>query len=390
MTDKPTIRCSALDQLLQCPGSRTLIETLGASSESGEAAHEGNWCHYEAARRLIAEHGAIGPEGGLPEPELPEGWAPTPWSHWLVDYYLNIVASWTDYDQALIVEDQLVAEFERFILSGHMDLFAITPDGKKAVAFDLKTGNIAVPPAEENNQVLGYVTLLLMLYPDLDEITFLIVQPRNNPDMGEQRVTHVVVSREDMLATREYLESQINDALDNPMTVNSGPRQCLYCPVKLQCPAIKEDIRMAKVTLTAEHMASLKEHPDPEEFVEIETSRKVLEPVFDENKKMLKWYLESTGEIALDDGRRCVLVERNGTRSITDNEAAAAALQDLPDPIYYRCFKFKPSEIEKALAEALGLPKTSKKGQSAESEYRERLGDITQQPKIKMVKLMEA
>ena len=383
-----SIRCSQLNQLLKCPGSLTLIERV-AEEESGATAWEGNWCHHDAAKKLIEEHGAFGPEGGLPEPEIPGDWQPNEWSHWLVRYYLEVILEWTDYDQAFLVEQELIEDFERFRLTGHVDLFAINPDATEATGFDLKTGNIPVTAAELNNQVLGYIVLMRATYPTLRKITFCLVQPRNNPDDGNERVTEITVEGDDLDATRAYLEERINAALDHPNKLVSGIAQCRYCPAVLQCPAIKEDIRMAEVEMTKEQLEAMGAHPSAEDLARFERAKKLLSPVFDKAHDLFKEQLNDLGELRLEDGSRFFIKERAGRRTIKDNAVARAALSDLPDELYDQCVSFKPSDIERALAQHLEIPQNSKKDHDAKDEYAERLGGVTAQPKQKILNYEE-
>jgi hypothetical protein len=97
--------------------------------------------------------------------------------------------------------------------------------------------------------------------------------------------------------------------------------------------------------------------------------------------------VKEMGGAELADGTKLVLVERPGRRTITDNAAATQRLNDLPANLFHRCYAYRPGEIESALAEFEQVPKTSKKGKSGQSLYKDRLADITEQATVEILKV---
>jgi hypothetical protein len=60
---------------------------------------------------------------------------------------------------------------------GHLDLFALFPDGR-AKLIDWKFGYVPVVPAEKNRQGLGYGAAMFQLFPSAKSIEVIFVQPR--------------------------------------------------------------------------------------------------------------------------------------------------------------------------------------------------------------------
>ncbi|WP_043588112.1 DUF2800 domain-containing protein [Geminisphaera colitermitum] len=382
---RPRFRASSVPQLLACPAAAILGAIVKPSPDSA-ASLLGTWCHWRAARTLADEHGATAPSDGLPEPQMPDGWTPSGFENWMVDYYLGTVLTSTDADMAIEVEAEIVADFDRFDLTGHIDAFGITADATEAVGFDLKTGSELVDEAEQNAQVLSYIVLLYRAYPTLRRITFAIVQPRNNPDEGMERVTWATVEGPQLDGVTSYLERELNHVLKNPRQLNSdGWKQCRYCPAAgKKCPAIDQEIKM-KLQLTDEHIAAIAAEPTLEHMLDLEMARKKLVPILERAHDALKTRVRAEGE-SIAAGHRIFIETRNSGREITDQAKAAEILSDLSDDLYHRCHKHIPGEIERVLAEAETV-RTGKKvpidskdptKTSGKKLYRDRLGHLTE------------
>ena len=135
---------------------------------------EGVYLHWLTHDRMKTELGAVGELG--PKPPATPGIA---FSHWISDFYFSVVketvpADWSiEVEAALAYEMPLAREImvpvvERgqlrmepcnsFTLSGHIDCLAMSPDGTRAIGFDLKTGYDPVDIAEYNWQILGAIS----------------------------------------------------------------------------------------------------------------------------------------------------------------------------------------------------------------------------------------
>ncbi len=239
---KPVVRCSGLDQLLSCPGSATLIRELGCKRGDDTDSWEGSYCHYEAAMRLVGNYGAIPPERGLERPNIPADYQPAPHALRVVDYYVRSVLDSSGGNWAMEVEGELLAEFPAYWLSGHVDFLAINSDATELFFADLKTGIIPVDAAEQNEQILGYSTLLKLAWPSLKKITGRVVQPRLSELTGP-RETEVILEGDQLEGIAAFLDGRINQALLNPMELSTGSHQCRWCSASLRCPAISAEIK---------------------------------------------------------------------------------------------------------------------------------------------------
>lgn len=398
---RPRIRCSSLQQLLACPASLRLRAFVGDSKDSA-ASLLGSWCHYEGARRLVENHGAVAEDGALVAPAMPTGWEPPRFASWMVDFWLQTVLTYCDVDMALEVEAELSHSFAGFDLTGHVDCvgFKIGANGEpeEAVGLDLKTGTEIVDEAEQNAQVLGYMVLLRLCYPTLRKVTFAICQPRNNPDEGQERNTWATLEGEALDRAVSYLEREINASLAAPDQLNSdGWKQCRYCPAADQCPAIAADLEDMKMTLTPEHLANISTEPSVKRLLEIELARKKLTPIFERAKDALKERVRAEGGTIIEDGVRIYIEERNSGRKITDNAKATELLSDLPDERFHRTYEFKPAAIEAVLAEhesertGAKVPVDSKaRGKvSGKSLFNDRLGAVTEQTTAEWLRIAE-
>ena len=351
----PTIRCSSLPHLLACNGSRTVIARIKEVETAREVAWEGTWGHYRIATRLVDEQAAEGPDGGI-HLTIPDTYKPSPFARWMADFCYNTVVESVDTSWGLMVEQEFLAEFSRFNLTGHPDCIAVkveNVDGKpcvvEAIGWDFKFGAIAVDPAAENEQVMGYVVLMADAWPHLRKVTFRIVQPRNDE---EERVSEVVVDGELNLAhAYDYLNVSVCRALERTDDLNTG-KQCRYCPAALQCPALKAEIEeLMNMKLTKEQIEAIEPEPPMATLVQLYDSRRLLAPVFDAADTAFKARVaDAGGVVALPDGRTATITTLGGKRRITDVAMGLVILGELPDALRLTCIELPPPRIEEALA----------------------------------------
>ena len=397
---KPSIRCSSLDSLLSCPGSRTLIAALGCVREDASDSWEGQWCHHEAATRLVNLHDAIPPEAGLPKPDIPEGYIPAGHARWVVDYYLNRVLEDAGGEMAVEVEAELSWEFDGFFLTGHCDFYAVNSDCTELLFDDLKAGINLVDAAEMNWQVMGYAALFKLQWPSLKKIRGRIIQPRLSEDVGP-RETELVLEGEQLERAAEFLESSIKQALDNPMLLQTGIKACRWCDAALRCPALAAERDLMKMTITKEKIEEIKLAQDDQALAAWCVAGKLLGPKFDAAKDLLKERLAGGKEIVIDDGEaagtRLFLAEKPGVRNVTDKTEAWHRMaghwqQDensnlefvpglLEEGEALECVTIRIGELEKVVAAKFSLPLDSKKNECGKSKTAELLeGLVERQP----------
>jgi hypothetical protein len=397
---KPIIRCSSLDQLISCPASRTIAAKLGELLDIDDSASwEGQWCHFRSATRFVEKHGAMPPEGGLPPPRIPKDYKPDSFAEWIVDYYHRAVMEETPGDWAMEVEAEMMYEFERFWLSGHVDVNAVAPDTSALQFDDLKSGSNIVDPAECNWQVLGYAGLFKRAYAEkLRRIRGRIVQPRVREGEGK-RVSSVIIDDRgiwndegELVADATIdsflplLERRINEALANPMMLNSGVKQCRWCPAgeTLQCPCLEAERDAMKMELTKEALDAISANTNPETLVRWALSKKLLGPKLDKAWELLKAHLEKSGGELTIEGAKAFLRDWKGQRFLSEEgkEKVWEALASEVDPkLAYGCMDLSIPALEKAYAKHLDLPIESKAKDkdSGEKQVQNRFGALIQQ-----------
>lgn len=390
----PSFRCSELDRVLTCHISRLFAMKIGDRFDKKDdgARTEGNWCHHEAARILVDEESASVGDGGIEPPALGE-WKPNHFSQWVVDYFLSVVRNETA-GMALIVEDELEADFREFKLTGHADVLAFSADGKEAIGFDLKAGAIPVDEAQENNQMLGYIVLTYLCYPGVESVRWLIVQPKNNPDDSFERVTEVIISgKSELEQMASYLDKSLTRVLMNPLFINSddnGGRQCKYCPAAIKCPAIRKDINEMKTVLTTEAINDIEGDISIGELIFFEDARKKFDgPLKMANDELKRRLREHGMPFELEDGRVAEVTSRNGRRTwkphCKPQALAKVDSEGLPPELRCEVLDVKIGELEKAIAKHRGLPITSKKSECAKDAVAGEYGDLYDQSTVEMV-----
>lgn len=338
---------------------------------------EGTALHWLAHAKLRQDMGAFGDIG--PSPTIPKSIS---FSAWIADYYIGFIREMVPADWSLECELPLSYEFERFILSGHVDDCAMSPDGTEAIIFDLKTGRDPVDPADNNEQLFGYACLLMRAYPDLRKITAYIVQPLNDEDEGYKRISDPMILEGDMLARAiPVLESRVNAALDNAMEVDDGPKQCLWCPAAMQCPAVITRRELMKLKLTDEALAAIKSTPDDAVLGSWVVSQRILNRPMDDAKELAVERIATQGSITSAEG--VVITSKSGPGSYKyprPAEFLAALRRHLPtDEEVALAISFSISKARDAIAAKRGIPKTSKVGESGDSIVASELKPLTEQ-----------
>ncbi len=383
---KPTVRCSSLDQLFFCHGSRTLQALV--RPRFGTESHEGTYSHWRVAKELIDHLGATEPDGGVTSGTLPVGYKLSKQSEWLLAYFLAHVTETIPNSWALMVELPLAYEFARFILSGHLDVFAINTEGTEAIGLDWKTGYRIVDPAESNNQVLGYLGLMKRAYPMLRKITFQIVQPRANEEAGEQRVSTVTHEGEQLDRDLAYLEAKVNEALEDPMTVNSGITQCAWCAAAgPQCPAWWGDFLSMQATLTPELLARIKAEPDDEMLGEMIVRARTLRRPIEDAEELIRERLDAVGRINAMGVSITQEIRGGKWKVVAPVEMLDAVRAILPDAEFAEVVSYSTDRLKDSCAKVLGCPKSGKQAVTAEKVFIEKFAPHMQQGQSRILKI---
>ena len=380
---KPTLRCSEADRVLRCNGSLRLTRLVDAR-ESGPEAVMGQGVHFLAHDKMRRELGAVGNIG-----ERPADMKAALNSAWIADFYVRQIKETVPADWSIEMEADLDHEFEQFILTGHPDDIAMNLEATEAMIFDLKAGYLNVDVAEINSQLLCYLCLILKAYPTLKKATLFLIQPRVDEDEGFERVSSVVV--DDIPQAVRYLEAQINAAIANDMELNTGPKQCLYCPAKLQCKAVIELRAAMKTTLTKEDLERVKREPQDSVLADWYLDGKVLSGAIDDATKLAKERIKATGSIESSDGTRLGVKVEGGAYSYPSMDAYFEAHKlVLPDESSIpRCWKPSKTATIEEIARVRGVKKTGKDSVTATSIYDGHFRSyVVQGERVKIVELV--
>lgn len=382
---RPVIRCSNIDRLLSCPGSRTLDAKLAELDDfSGEAAGDsmtwrGNWCHWASAKRLIEQHGAIAPDG-LATPKIPSGWHPSPWDERFVDWYVAQVVEHTPSDHALFVEHRFTHAFLTFDLTGQLDCYSLSPDGTEFGINDAKTGVVQVDEAENNWQLAGYCTLLKLAHPKLQRGHVRILQHDADTQFSEMEIT------DNLDALVNFMEKKVLDALIAWRELETGYKQCRLCQNIQFCPALNKEISEMKMILSEQEVSDLQVTSDLKSLAALAARGRAIAGPIDRLIEALRSRIEVEGPVVLDDGTRIELVEEPGFRVVTAPKVAHALVADkLGEDEAWGTLSMSVKKVEDGLV-ASGMKRTSKKEESATSWIGQTLGHLIHRPTIKKLK----
>ncbi len=376
---KPVFRASKMPRILGCSGSVTL-EAIVAPKESDDG-HEGVAIHHRIASRLISEDGAQPPGDSLPPAEVPAGYAIPKPSVWMVDFCLRHVRETIPATWSLLVECEVEHEFSTWHLTGHIDVLGISPDGKRAVGMDYKTGTKPVEVAEMNEQVLGYLCAVRLEFPSLEEIEFHVIQPRASEEEGFQRVSRVILKGPQIDAAVQSLDERVNDAIANPMRLNTGLVQCAHCDPAEQCFALIELRKSMQLLMTAEMLSSIKTETPDEILGDIAVASKLLDKPFETAKEELKERLAARGTIQASDGTRITAKTTGGAYKVTEPAQFYRALRTLiaNEDRRAEALSFPLGRITEAVAEEMNLPLSGKAAVTAQTVVDAQLKPFTVQ-----------
>lgn len=361
-------RSSSRDREIACPAS--IVMTPLVAPPKRDDGDEGSYLHWEIADRAIRELGAIPPEGGLPPPNVPQGYKLPANSLWIADWCIRHLQEMVPTDWSLMVEVEMEHAYPRWDDKGHADIVAISPDGKRAKGFDWKTGRDPVDPADENWQVFDYQCLISLEWPSIDGIEFQVVQPRLSEEAGE-RVSISVLEGDRLKAAPGVLDAHMCRSLDNLDEINSGRKQCRWCNVKLQCPAKIAERDFMKMKLTKEALAAIKAVPDDAVLGEWVVVARSLRQAMDDASELLHERLDATGVVVAADGTTITRKVQRGSYTVERPQEFLASFRQLvpADAHLAQCFDPSMTRIKDVLAEVMDIPKGGKSAVTAESVF---------------------
>ncbi len=374
---KPTFRSSELDRVLSCNGSITLVPLV--NQREGDEGYEGTMIHWMIADRAIRELGALGPEGGLPAPEVPKGYVLPKSSLWMVDWAIRHIQETIPADWCLMVEVEMVHVFNRWVNMGHADIVATSPDGKKAKGKDWKTGRDPVDPADNNEQVGSYAGLIHCEWPSVEEVEFEICQPRISDDdeNGFERVSKVVIT--DMPLLVSTMDRRVCGALNNAMHLKTG-KQCKYC-IGCSCPAIQAEQKLMELTLTPEILATIKRTPDDAQLADFVIIGGRLEKPLKDAKELLHKRLDVVPELVAGCGIHVSRKVERGGYTVPDPIRFLGAVKELlpSEASLAKVMTPSMSRIKDEVAAVMNIPKTGQAAVTAETVFDAKLRPLVEQ-----------
>lgn len=114
-------------------------------------------------------------------------------------------------------------------VSGQFD--GLVLDDNRALIYDFKFGYLEPIDATHNLQMRCLAVLVAENYESVNEITAAIIQPRLRPEFSV-----VKYYAGDLTNARAELEKILNGAYTPGAPRRPGPKQCLYCKAKADCP----------------------------------------------------------------------------------------------------------------------------------------------------------
>lgn len=399
------IRSSHSGRRFSCNGS-LLIEPLAGERESGAESIEGQLLHFLIASRLVEELGATPPEGGLMSPTLPKSYKLPAFSAWIVDWGVRWVRENIPPDWSLMVEMPIAYRYELprpvwvpvteisgpipddhevkdgmvrityVIISGHKDVFALSPDCTQSHGMDWKTGPVGADPAEENWQLGTYLGLGKRGWPELALSKFSLGQPKIDEEAsGIERVTTTELTGPQLDAMNIELAERANRALENRYETDSSARACRWCNVALlrpwNCPSLKGDLKYMKAKIDAGVLEAFRAKPNDAELGDFVIIGRTLAAPVKAATEVLYERLDAVGYVDAGCGNRLTDTTRPGAYEVPDPLALHEKVKELlPDEERrVRASKYSMTDLKNEIAEARGIPKTSKNGESAASLF---------------------
>jgi hypothetical protein len=385
------LRASQCDRIFACPGSMLAAE-LVQRRESADG-DEGREIHYQIASAAIEQLGAVADPPLAPPPrriKLPafSSWIPA----WAIEHIRELVPS----DWSLMVEVPLAYAYElprpqpdcaAITFSGHLDVFAISPDGTDALGIDWKSGQVGADPAENNWQAAVYMGLAKRAWPDLRRVKFILAQPRvDEESTGIPRISETVLEGNALDRLNSVLADKACSVLENRHETDSGPKQCRWCPLANSqkaclCPSLQAEQAFMKARLTPETLAALANSPDDGLIGDFVLAGRTLAAPLKEVTELLHARLDAQGYVDSASGHRITRKIMKGDIEIPDKVAFRKAVEEvLPERERQdQCMSWSKGAIIEQIAEARGIPKESKKEASASGIWKDRLEGLVVQ-----------
>lgn len=350
-----------------CPGSTRAIAEAAPRPQKKEAADHGKAAHHIGEWSLkgdtVPERWAdqwISADGQLErsrrKPTTPGAWFKVDAE--MIDGVGLYVATVRE-QLASLPGSQLMVEVPVFplahrrrIMWGTSDAIVLEPWGRMIVT-DLKYGRGVVVEPEYNDQGMFYGLGAMNVAggaADVSDVTITIVQPRANHARGPVREWST--SPQVLSGFAAQIDAAVDLALTPDAPLIPGPH-CRFCPVELDCPALKALIK-------AETGVALTDVSDDLQVGEVQlllpdrnNAQQILRAKAFTN--ILRSYIKRVDEMMYDAAERKLvglgykLAARLGNRQYVDEDAVVAELRamGLTDSEIFKTVINSPAQLEK-------------------------------------------
>lgn len=239
MDSKLRMPPSSADRWSNCPASVSL--SIGAPYKPTIYAAEGTVAHWVLAECLTlmlppeSFLGTIKEQDGFKvevDEEMVEGVTEA------IEHIEEMLSS--------IPGSELFVELKKTIpglpINGYIDVLIAAPD--RMIVIDFKYGRGVMVPVERNPQIMTYGATLLPDYPDADEWSFYVIQPRarTGPKAKSWQTDRATIqSWRDSLGTTakriEEAHAAVKGGKDLRPYMAEGSH-CQFCPAKPECPLL--------------------------------------------------------------------------------------------------------------------------------------------------------
>lgn len=189
-------------------------------------------------------------------------------------------------------------ELNHLDLTGHVDLLAVSGDGKTAYLFDYKFG---WRDSDHTQQLLTYAYLACKNFPQVERVYAAIIWARHGEVEGHW------YTPEALELWHEQTHKRLAESGYNP------GRHCGDCPRFLECPAAREQLALAgDVLIDASQRNDLSE---PDKFFSLHDACKILGKLLEETQNALRSQLAALGG-RIENGEREIIFSEQNRREI--------------------------------------------------------------------------
>lgn len=256
-------------------------------------------------------------------------------------------------------------ELNHLDLTGHVDLLAVSGDGKTAYLFDYKFG---WRDSDHTQQLLTYAYLAWKNFPQVERVYAAIIWARHGEVEGHW------YTPEALELWHEQTHKRLAESGYNP------GRHCGDCPRFLECPAAKAQLFQAGEVLI--ESAQQTELTEVDKFFTILDAQKMLSDYCDKVYSMLRAQLAAVGGKIESDDREVFFLEQS-RREIDAKVALPVIREKFGSDTADQCCSVSKKSIEEVVRASVGRGQKGKAAAAFMAELEER-GAVTINKTLRM------